>query len=272
VFDSLAPFLRRDRVVVGAALAVVVVLSWAYVVLGAGTGTPASQMSGLPTALHVSDPMAMMQPTRWTSGYALLMFIMWWLMMLATMLPSAAPMILLFAALTRSQHGSTAPYASTGLFAAGYLAVWAAFSILAVALQWQLSRLALLSPMMVATSTALGAILLLAAGVWQFTPLKQVCLRHCRAPAEFLTLHWRNGQGSAVRMGIVHGVYCLGCCWMLMLLLFYGGIMNIYWIAGLTTLVFVEKLAPFGKWVTGLVGAAFILSGALLSVQLMRPS
>jgi len=272
VLDSLAPVLRRDRVVVGVTLAVVVVLSWAYVVTGGGTGTPASQMSGLPTALHGNDPMGAMEPIRWTPGYALLIFVMWWLMMLATMLPSAAPMILLFSALTRREHGSTAPYMGTGLFAGGYVAVWAGFSLLAVAFQWQLSRLALLSPMMVATSTALGAILLLAAGIWQFTPLKHVCLRHCRAPAEFLTHHWRNGRGGAVQMGILHGIYCLGCCWMLMLLLFFGGIMNIYWIAGLTTLVFVEKLAPFGKWVTGLVGAAFILSGGLLFVHLARPS
>jgi predicted metal-binding membrane protein len=264
VFDSLAPVLRRDRLVVVVALAVVVVLSWAYVVVGAGTGTPASQMSALPTALHIDDPMGAMVPIRWTPGYALLMFVMWWLMMLATMLPSAAPMILLFAALIRNQHGSPAPYVGTGLFAAGYLAVWAGFGIPAVALQWQLSRLALLSPMMVTTSTALGSMLLLAAGVWQFTPLKHVCLRHCRAPAEFLTLHWRKGQGGAVLMGILHGAYCLGCCWMLMLLLFYGGIMNIYWIAGLTTLVFVEKLAPFGSWVSGFIGAGFILAGLSL--------
>ena len=270
MFDSLAPVLRRDRIVVGAALAVVVFLSWAYVVIGAGTGTSASQMSGLPTALHISAPMGAMEPVRWTSGYGLLMFVMWWLMMLATMLPSAARMILLFAALTRSQHGATAPYMGTGLFASGYLAVWAGFSILAVGLQWQLSRLALLSPMMVTTSAALGAILLLVAGVWQFTPLKQVCLRNCRAPAEFLTLHWRTGRRSAVLMGVLHGAYCLGCCWMLMLLLFYGGIMNIYWIAGLTTLVFVEKIAPFGKWVTSLAGAAFILTGGLALFHLLR--
>ncbi|HET9342330.1 MAG TPA: DUF2182 domain-containing protein [Candidatus Eremiobacteraceae bacterium] len=270
MFDSLAPLLRRDRIVVGGALAVVVFLSWAYVVVGAGTGTPASQMSGWPTSLHINDPMGAMEPARWTTGYALLMFVMWWLMMLATMLPSAAPLILLFAALTRSQRGLTAPYMGTGLFASGYLAVWAVFSVLAVALQWQLSRVALLSPMMVTTSAALGAILLLAAGVWQFTPLKHVCLRHCRAPAEFLTLHWRTGPGGAVLMGVLHGAYCLGCCWMLMLLLFYGGIMNIYWIAGLTTLVFVEKLAPFGKWVTSLVGTAFIILGGLSLVHLLR--
>lgn len=270
MFDSLAPVLRRDRILVGGALAVVVVLSWAYVVVGAGTGASASQMSGLPTALHINDPMGAMTPVRWTSGYALLMFVMWWLMMLATMLPSAAPMILLFAALTRSQQGSTAPYTGTGLFVAGYLVVWAGFSVLAVAFQWQLSRVALLSPMMVTTSAALGGMLLLAAGVWQFTPLKHVCLRNCRAPAEFLTLHWRTGRGGAALMGVLHGIYCLGCCWMLMLLLFYGGIMNIYWIAGLTTLVFVEKLAPFGKWVTSLVGAAFILTGGLSLVHLLR--
>ncbi len=265
---TIEAFLRRDRVVVGWALAGLVILSWTYLLLGAGTGTPASQMSGFPTAPRMNDPMSMMQPAQWTIGYALLIFVMWWLMMLATMLPSAAPMILLYAALTRKQVESRSPYMGTGLFALGYLGVWAGFSAIAVVLQWQLARYALLSPMMVTTSVAVGALLLIAAGVWQFTPLKHACLRHCRAPAEFLATHWRAGQAGAVRMGLLHGLYCLGCCWTLMLLLFYGGIMNIYWIAGLATVILIEKIAPVGIWVSGLLGVALIVWGGMLLFHL----
>jgi predicted metal-binding membrane protein len=265
--SSLETFLKRDRSIVGWALAGFVILSWSYILLGGALGTPALQMSGFPTAPNVSDPMAAMQPVSWTAGYALLIFVMWWLMMLATMLPSAAPMVLLFAALTRKQDTSAAPYVGTGLFGSGYLLVWAGFSAVAVVLQWQLGRLAMLSPMMVTTSVTLGAILLIAAGIWQFTALKHACLRHCRAPAEFLTHHWRTGQAGAVLMGMQHGVYCLGCCWMLMLLLFYGGIMNLYWIAGLATVILFEKLAPFGTWIGSFVGLALIVWGGALLVH-----
>jgi predicted metal-binding membrane protein len=264
---ALEAFLRRDRFIVGVALAALVILSWAYLLLGAGIGTPALQMSGIPTAPHMSDPMAMMQPAPWTVGYALLIFIMWWLMMLATMLPSAAPMILLYAALTRQHVESRSPFTGTGLFAIGYLAVWAVFSAVAVFLQWQLGRLALLSPMMVTTSVIFGALLLIGAGIWQFTPLKHACLRHCRAPAEFLTAHWRAGQAGAIQMGVLHGVYCLGCCWSLMLLLFYGGIMNVYWIAGLAVIILIEKIAPLGIWISGLFGVALIVWGASLIIH-----
>lgn len=265
---SLETILRRDRIVVGWALAGLVILAWTYILVGAGIGTPAFQMSGLPAAPRVTSPMAAMQPMRWTAGYALLIFTMWWLMMLATMLPSASPMILLHAALTRKQNEARAPYAMTALFCSGYLAVWAGFSVLAVALQWQLSRIALMSPLMATTSVVLGALLLIAAGVWQFTPLKYACLRHCRAPAEFLTMHWRAGRAGAVRMGILHGVYCLGCCWMLMLLLFYGGIMNVYWIAGLATIILIEKIAPIGTVVSSVIGAALIVWGFYVLVHL----
>ncbi|HEY7980192.1 MAG TPA: DUF2182 domain-containing protein [Candidatus Eremiobacteraceae bacterium] len=267
---SLESFLHRDRVIVGLALAVVVVLSWTYIFLGGGTGTPALQMSGFPTAPHMSDPMAAMQPSQWTFGYAALIFVMWWLMMLATMLPSASPMILLFAALARRQNESRVPYLGTGFFGLGYLAVWAAFSALAVALQWQLARLALLSPMMVTTSVTLGACLLIGAGIWQFTPLKHACLQHCRAPVDFLSRHWHAGRSGALQMGVLHGAYCLGCCWMLMLLLFYGGIMNIFWIAGLATLVLVEKIAPMGTRISGFIGAALIFWGGTVLVHLLR--
>jgi predicted metal-binding membrane protein len=256
--------LRRDRTIVGGALAGMVLLSWTYVLAGAGTGMSALHMSGLPTAMRMGSPIAVLQPMPWTVGYSLVIFIMWWLMMLAMMLPSAAPMILLFAALARKRREAGAPYVATGLFGSGYLAVWGGFSVLAVTLQWQLDRIALLSPMMLTSSMALGALLLIGAGVWQFTPLKQACLRHCCSPAQYLSQHWRKGRAGAFHMGIRHGTYCLGCCWMMMLLLFYGGIMNIYWIAGLSMLVVVERIAPLRQWVTNLTGVTLIVWGGTL--------
>ena len=230
----------------------------------------AASMSGHETMTAASDHSSMagilMSPVTWTPGYALLMFSMWWLMMIAMMLPSAAPMVLLHAAVTRKglahadDAGLNAPSnrllsATTG-FIAGYLVMWGAFSLVAVVAQWVLERGELLSAMMMSTSKLLGSGLLLAAGVWQLTPLKTVCLRHCRSPIIFLSAHWRPGVGGAFRMGTKHGVFCLGCCWFLMALLFYGGVMNLIWIIGLALFVLAEKMMPagvaFGR-VTGLL-------------------
>ena len=186
--------------------------------------------------------------------------------MIAMMLPSAAPMVLLHAAVTRKGlaradgAGPNTPshrlLLTTTAFTAGYLAMWGAFSLVAVVAQWALARGELLSAMMMSTSKLLGSGLLLAAGVWQLTPFKTVCLRHCRSPISFLSTHWHPGVGGAFRMGIEHGVFCLVCCWFLMALLFYGGVMNLIWIIGLALLVLAEKVIPagvaFGR-VTGLL-------------------
>jgi predicted metal-binding membrane protein len=266
---SVESALLRDRTIVGVALVGIILLSWAYILAGAGMGMSPLHMSGFPTAMPMSDPMAAMQPVPWTAGYALLVFAMWWLMMVAMMLPSAAPMIFLFAAVTRKRNRVGEPYMDTGLFVAGYLTVWGAFGVLAVTLQWQLDRIVLLSPMMVTTSVVLGGLLLVGAGLWQFTPLKHACLRYCRSPLTFLSRHWRDGPIGAFRMGVRHGTYCLGCCWMLMLVLFYGGIMNIYWIAGLAVLILVEKMTPPGPRVGSLIGVIFMAWGALLLAGLI---
>ena len=263
---SLEAILKRDRAVVVVALVGTVVASWAYILAGAGTGMPALGMSGLPTA---DGAMATMQPAPWTAHYAALMLVMWWLMMVAMMLPSSASMILLYAALMRKQRQAGAPYVPTAVFAAGYLTVWGAFSFAAVVLQWALGVVALLSPEMVTTSVAIGALLLIGAGIWQLTPLKQACLLHCRSPVLFMAQHWRRGAIGAWRMGIEHGAYCVGCCWVLMLLLFYGGVMNVYWIASLTVAVLVEKTAPAGRWLSKLVGIGLIGWGIALFVALL---
>jgi predicted metal-binding membrane protein len=253
--------LRRDRWVVVAALVMVIIAAWIWIVFGAGTGTTAvamTQMAGMP------GMDMMMQRAVWTLGYALLIFAMWWVMMVAMMLPSASPMLLLFARANRAQKVRDRPYVATGFFAAGYLTAWGGFSLLAAGLQWGLEQLDLVGPMMTATNYWLGGGILLAAGLWQLTPLKGVCLRHCRSPLSFLAQQWRPGRLGAFRMGIEHGVYCLGCCWFLMGLLFFGGIMNLFWIAGLALFVLLEKTIPMGHWFSRIAGVCFAAWGVLL--------
>jgi predicted metal-binding membrane protein len=253
--------LRRDRFVVIAALVAVILVSWVWIVLGAGTGMSAvamTQMAGMP------DMDTMMERAVWTPGYAGLIFAMWWVMMVAMMLPGAAPMLLLFARVNRTQKVRDRPYVPTGFFAGGYLAAWGGFSAFAAGLQWGLEQLDLLGPMMTATNYWLGGGILLAAGAWQLTPLKGVCLRHCRSPLSFLTQQWRPGRLGAFRMGLEHGAYCLGCCWFLMGLLFFGGIMNLFWIAGLALFVLLEKTIPMGHWFARITGVGFAVWGVLM--------
>jgi predicted metal-binding membrane protein len=253
--------LLRDRQAVVAALVAVILMAWIWLLLGAGTGMSALDMLFGP---GTDDMAGMMTPARWTPGYAGIMFTMWWVMMAAMMLPSAAPMLLLFARINRKEKFAGRPFIPTGIFAAGYLAAWGGFSALATGLQWALERLGLLSPMMVTTSYWLGGAILLAAGLWQLTPIKGMCLRHCRSPMGFLVQSWRPGWGGAFRMGLEHGSFCLGCCWFLMGLLFFGGIMNLFWIIGLAAFVLVEKTAPMGSWIGRIVGVGVTVWGVLV--------
>jgi predicted metal-binding membrane protein len=255
--------LRRDRLTVIAALIAVIAMAWLWILLGAGTGMSAIDILLGPSA----DGMAgMMTPAAWTLGYAGIMFTMWWVMMAAMMLPSAAPILLLFARINRKEKSAGRPFIPTGIFATGYLVAWGAFSALATGLQWALEWLGLLSPMMVTTSYWLGGAILLAAGVWQLTPIKRICLRHCRSPMGFLVQSWRPGSGGAFRMGLEHGSFCLGCCWFLMGLLFFGGIMNLFWIIGLAAFVLLEKKLPMGSWIGRIVGVGVAAWGVLLLV------
>ena len=277
--SALEVILERDRLIVSLGLGTVIALAWAYILLGAGMGMSAMDMAGQDHGMSTSQDMdeamrrahaAMMQPAVWTPGYAGLMVVMWWVMMVAMMLPSASPMILLFACIQRSQQAKGAPFVPTGVFAAGYLVVWGGFSVVAAGTQWGLERAGFLSAMMSSTSGLLGGILLLAAGVYQLTPLKHACLRHCRSPLQFITHHWRNGTAGALRMGTAHGAFCLGCCWLLMGLLFVGGVMNLYWIVGLAVLVLLEKTIPVGHWLGSFTGmgliawGGWVLAGTLL--------
>jgi predicted metal-binding membrane protein len=255
---------RRDRLIVVTALTAVIALSWAYLVAGAGMGMSAFEMTRMSQLGMAGGKacMTMMTPAVWTPGYAVLMFFMWWVMMVAMMLPSAAPMILLFATVNRKQRETAHPHVATSIFAVGYLAAWAGFSLVAVILQWGFERTGILSPMLVGTNVIFGGVLLLAAGVYQLTPIKHACLRHCRSPLAFLSTHWRRGARGALRMGLVHGAFCVGCCWFLMGLLFFGGVMNLYWIAGLALFVLFEKTVPAGHWIGYATGVALLVWGA----------
>ena len=279
-FD-LESVLRRDRLVVVIALVAVIVLSWAYVLAGAGMGMSAFEMTRMTQSVGVSDSTqlsmqgmstggtaaaGMMVTDAWTIGYSVVIFFMWWVMMFGMMLPSAAPLLLLFARMMRKEKKKGAPYVPTGVFALGYVVMWAAFSAVATGAQWGLEASSLLSGIMVGTSAVLGAALLIAAGVWQLTPLKNACLRHCRSPIGFLSAQWRPGRTGAFRMGLVHGAFCLGCCWFLMGLLFYGGVMNLYWIIGLALYILIEKLLPAGARIAQLTGVFLIAWGAALLI------
>lgn len=250
----LTAVLRRERAISIGALLAVIVLCWAYLITGAGMA--AHEMDGMGMAMP-----ATMEP--WPAERTFVLLVMWSVMMGAMMLPSAAPMILFYGTVTRARSN---PAAGTAAFAAGYSAAWIVFSLGAVALQLALERSGLLSPMMQTTSTALAGALLIAAGIYQWTPLKQACLRRCRSPLEFMMAHWRDGTAGAFVMGTRHGVYCLGCCGMLMLLLFVGGIMSLAWIAGLAAFVLIEKLAPAGRWTSRGAGALLVIWGAAMLI------
>lgn len=247
--SSLERLLRRDRQIVFVALISVVAFASLYTIFGVGIGMNSIEMSYMPGA-----------------GYIYVLLAMWWIMMVAMMLPSAAPIILLTAALNRRSTSEHSPYGTTTFFTAGYLLAWFLFSLVAVASQLILESNGLLSFKMQSNSTYLTAGLLLAAGVWQFSPIKQACLRHCRSPVEFITRHRRPGNRGALMMGLHHGTYCLGCCWFLMALLFAGGVMNLYWIAGLALFVVIEKLYSHGVWFGRITGAGFVITGIALLV------
>lgn len=252
--------LRRERVVLTAAISVLFGLAGLYTVYGVGTGMSALEVTAMP---GMGDMQGGNLPGQWTASYAVLVFLMWWVMMVAMMLPSVSPTILLYSALLRlGDHAVLVPLVAS-VFLGGYLAIWAVFSAIAASAQWSLEAAGYVSvTRMALIHTAPGALVLIVAGLFQFTSLKGVCLRRCRSPVEFITRRKRSGASGAFVMGLEHGTYCLGCCWCLMALLFVGGIMNLYWIVGLAVLVAIEKLAPFGELLAKLGGALLVAWGA----------
>ena len=218
--DLTSRILRHERALIAVALAGLAALGWWYL-------ATRSKMVGSPDMAMAAPPLGGL-------------VVMWWLMMVAMMLPSATPAVLLYARV-RQQHAPRA-VASTWVFVAGYLGVWLLFSIAAAIAQQLLT-----GPSMALDNRTAASAVLIAAGLYQLSPLKSACVTQCRSPAAFLTSHWRPGWAGAVRLGLMHGVYCLGCCWMLMTLLFVGGVMNLLWVIALTLLVAIEKLAPRGR-------------------------
>jgi predicted metal-binding membrane protein len=242
--------LRHDRLIVAIGIATVVAFSWGYLIAGAGIDM---SMADMP-----------MDPDPWSPAQALLMFAMWWVMMVAMMVPTAAPTILLFATIKRRQATADSPVIPSWLFLAGYLVIWAGFSLVAVSAQWALEQSGLLSGMMASTSNLLAGIILLAAGLYQLTPIKRACLRYCQNPLLFLSQYWRPGALGALRMGFRHGGYCVGCCWFLMGLLFVGGVMNLVWIAAVAIYVGLEKMVARSRWLSSAVGAGLIVAGGIV--------
>ena len=237
---------RRDQVLLLGALGGLVVLCWLYLI----------EMSR-----GMDDMSAAMGVTPWSKADFLLMFAMWVVMMVGMMVPTAIRSVLIFVRIGARAAERDRSFASGYWFTAGYVLIWTFFSGAATLLQWLLDQAALLSPMMVSNSAFLGAFLLISAGVWQFSPVKDVCLRHCQSPVMYLATHFRPGISGAVSLGIRHGLYCLGCCWLLMSLLFVGGVMNLVWIAAITAFVLIEKLLPTGLRSSRLSGWAMIVTG-----------
>ncbi|MEY2483674.1 MAG: hypothetical protein QOK24_2202 [Verrucomicrobiota bacterium] len=233
-----AALFRRDRVILGAGLLAVALLAWAWLISEAHR----MNVSGVCECMRMK--MGGPDNSAWPAATLLPLFLMWGVMMVAMMLPSALPMVLTFAAVTRNRQRLARPYVPTMVFVSGYLAIWCVFSAIIAAGQWLLHRHALLSPSMATTSAIFGGVLLIGAGVFQFTPLKRSCLTRCRGTLEFILTRWREGGIGAFRMGLEHGAFCTGCCWALMALLFVAGVMNIFWVAALTALVCLEKILP----------------------------
>ena len=260
--------IQRDKEITIIAIAVLVGATLTYTVLGVGMNMSAIQMTpGLGQSQMSMPKMSAMKnmaatPAVWSFNYSVLMFFMWWTMMIAMMLPSASPMILLYTALIRRTKKTKSIIRQVTSFICGYLLAWAAFSLFAAALQSQLELRDWMSPMMMeATNIYLAAGILIAAGVYQLTPLKTVCLEKCRQPASFLANYKNTWVNSPLRIGLVHGFYCVGCCWFLMGLLFFGGIMNLYWIVGLIIFVAIEKLHEKGIIFGKILGGGAIVSG-----------
>ena len=267
---SLATFtekvLRRDRSVVLVGLGLVMLVSWAYMFYLARD--MANMMNMGNTGMGMEAAMPILQP--WGPVDYLLMFIMWSVMMFAMMTPSAAPMVLTYTKITRQKQAAFKPVLGTVVFYFGYLLIWMAFSVVATLAQGGLHAATLLSPMMETTSPVLGGIILIAAGVFQFTPLKYACLSHCRTPLGYFMTEWREGKWGTLVMGIRHGAYCVGCCWLLMALLFVAGVMNLVWIAVIAAYVLAEKLIPGGHKLSYAIGAlmagwgVWMIAGVLL--------
>jgi len=260
--------LARDRWIVGTCLALITVLAWIWL-WWEGTAMSGGAMAGMDMAGMDMAGMDMGDPTVVSplniGAYLASAFLMWFLMMIAMMLPSAAPMILIYARMARGSLAQGPMLAPTTVFAGMYVAIWAGFSLWAAAIQTVLVHSGVISAMGLALGDQrIGGAMLIAAGLYQVTPLKRACLASCRSPLSFLTRLWQPGWPGAVRLGLAHGTYCLGCCWLLMALLFVFGVMNLIWVAGLALVVLIEKVVPFGAQIGFVLGVLAVIVGAAM--------
>jgi len=246
--------IKRDRVVLLMTLSGITVLSWLYLIhLDRSMADPMDRMG--------MAGMSMPMMNDWRATDFFLTLVMWSVMMVGMMLPSAAPMLLTFATVTRRRAQRGGPYIPTGIFLAGYLTAWTLFSFVATFAEWRLHAASLLNMQTQTIAPRLAGGILVAAGIFQLAPFKNACLSHCRSPLDFLTTEWREGWSGAVQMGLKHGAFCVGCCWMLMVLLFVAGVMNLLWVAAIAAFVLVEKMFPRGRLVSWIGGGACVLAG-----------
>ena len=251
--SSAENLLKRDRLIIVIGLIAICLLSWMYIIYLYKQMYPMNMDAFL---------FAMPMTATWTLVDFSLLFLMWFVMMIAMMIPSVTPLILIFSMVNRKKKQNKNPFVSSYYLLAGYLIIWAVFSLLATLLQWFFQHLNWLNPDMVVTNKIVGGIILLLAGLFQFTPLKRQCLQYCQTPVSFIHTQWKEGKSGALKMGIKNGMYCLGCCWILMLLLFVSGIMNLLWIVLISLFVLTEKLLPRFTWISWLAGVLLILYGA----------
>lgn len=258
--DVLATWLKRDQLFVFLGLVLLAAIAWAYL-LHLNSAMASESMDKM-----IGDvTMPQMQP--WDTKDVAAIAIMWSVMMIAMMLPSAAPMILIFSTVNRKRQLSGTPFVPTWIFLSGYLLVWIGFSLIAAGAQWGLHNLSLISLGMKIINPLASGIVLIAAGVYQFTPIKDVCLKNCHSPLDFIMGNWQDGKPGALFMGLQHGKYCVGCCWAFMILLFVGGVMNLLWVAMIAIFVFIEKVVSHRS--SKFAGFLLVVWGAGLITQLL---
>ena len=261
-----AAVLRRDRAVIVLAVALLTALVWGYLLwLSAGLDMDGMDMTGL---RMIPSGMGLMMPTDmpWRAMEFAFVFAMWIVMMVGMMTPSAAPMFLMYARIGRQTEARGRPLGATVWFAVGYFLVWIAFALFATLVQWALERTALLDFTMATTDNVLGGLVFVAAGLYQWTRLNDLCLAECQRPFEFVMRHggYRRDASGCIALGFRHGAYCVGCCWALMALLLVGGVMNVLWIVLLALLAFLERVTSMGRLIVRLAGIVLVAGGVWL--------
>jgi predicted metal-binding membrane protein len=244
---------QRDRVIVIGCIFATVALAWSYLAVSVFEMSDKATMANAATSA-----MADVRAAPWSAADFLTALSMWAVMMIGMMLPTAIPMALMFVRVNRKRRRDDDAFVPTGVFVAGYVAIWSVFSLVMTFLQWGLEEFGMFSSMVGKINVLFGGLVLVAVGIYQWTPLKDACLRLCQTPLGFFMTRWREGTGGVFRMGLSHGAYCIGCCWALMLLMFVGGVMNLLWMALLTALVLTEKIAPPGSWLPRTFGTVLI--------------